>query len=80
MVLGGLALGVVFVAQFVMRTLYPARPMYLLMVILLVAGIQMLSFGFISNQIGNIKKEIYRLQRQRKQKNNTWNQNSSDED
>ena len=68
MVLGGLVLGVIFVIQFFMRTLFPARPMYLLMVILLVAGIQMLSFGFIANQIGNIKKEIFRLQRDTKHK------------
>jgi len=64
MVLGGLVLALVFAVQFIMRTLYPARPIYLLMVILLVAGIQMLSFGFVANQIGSIKKEIYRLQRQ----------------
>jgi glycosyltransferase involved in cell wall biosynthesis len=65
MVLGGLILGVLFAIQYLTRTLYPARPIYLLMVIMLIAGIQMLSFGFIANQIGSIKKEIYRLQRQK---------------
>ncbi|HOO76639.1 MAG TPA: glycosyltransferase family 2 protein [bacterium] len=63
MVLGGIALGVMFFVQFLMRTLYPARPIYLLMVILLVAGIQMLSFGFLANQMGSLKRDIYRLQR-----------------
>ena len=63
MVLGGLALGVLFAVQFLMRTLYPNRPIYLLMVILLVAGIQMLSFGFLANQLGSLKRDIYRLQR-----------------
>lgn len=63
MVMGGLALGVVFAVQFALRTLYPARPIYLLMVILLVAGIQMLSFGFLANQLGSLKRDIYRLQR-----------------
>lgn len=63
MVLGGLVLGAVFITQFFLRTLYPTRPIYLLMFILLIAGIQMLSFGFIANQIGSIKKEIYRLQK-----------------
>ena len=68
MVLGGLVLGAMFVVQFLMRTLYPFRPLYLLMVILLVAGIQMLSFGFIANQIGTMKKEIFRLKRDMKYK------------
>ena len=63
MVLGGLALGVLFAVQFLMRTLSPNRPIYLLMVILLVAGIQMLSFGFLANQVGSLKRDIYRLQR-----------------
>jgi len=63
MVLAGLALGVLFLYQFLMRTLYPARPIYLLMVILLVAGIQMLSFGFLANQVGSLKRDIYRIQK-----------------
>lgn len=68
MFLGGVIIGVVFVIQFFLRALYPVRPLYLLMVILLIAGFQMLSFGFIANQIGNIKKEILRLQRDTKRK------------
>ncbi len=68
MVLGGLALAVLFAVQFLLRTLYPTRPIYLLMVILLVAGIQMLSFGFLANQLGSLKRDIYRLQRSVKEK------------
>jgi hypothetical protein len=30
------------------------------------AGIQMLSFGFIANQIGIIKKELYKIQKENK--------------
>lgn len=62
MLLAGIILGIIFVVQRYMGTLNPTRPLYILMIILLLAGIQMLSFGFIANQIGIVKKEIYRIQ------------------
>jgi len=64
MVLGGFILGIIFIIQRYMGTLNPTRPIFILMILLLLAGIQMLSFGFIANQIGSLKKEIYRLQKQ----------------
>lgn len=64
MLLIGLILGVLFVIQRYMGTLQPTRPIFLLMILLLLAGIQMLSFGFIANQIGIIKKEIYKIQKE----------------
>ncbi len=66
MVLIGFILGIVFVVQRYMGTLNPTRPIFTLMILLLLAGIQMLSFGFIANQIGIIKKEIYKIQKENK--------------
>ena len=66
MVMGGFVLGIIFVIQRYMGTLNPTRPIFILMIILLLAGIQMLSFGFIANQIGIIKKEIYKIQKENK--------------
>jgi dolichol-phosphate mannosyltransferase len=66
MVLGGFALGIVFIIQKYTGTLNPTRPIFLLMILLLLAGIQMLSFGFIANQVGNLKKEIYKIQKESK--------------
>lgn len=44
--------------------LNPNRPLMTLVVILVLAGIQVLSFGFIANQIGVLKKELYRVQKE----------------
>ena len=62
----GLILGIMFIVQRYMGTLNPTRPLYILMILLLLGGIQMLSFGFIANQIGVIKKEIYKIQKANK--------------
>lgn len=66
MLVAGLALGVLFIIQRYMGTLNPTRPLYILMILLLLGGIHMLSFGFIANQIGILKKEIFRIQRELK--------------
>ena len=63
MVLGGTVLGVIFIIQRYHGNLNPGRPIFILMILLLLAGLQMLSFGFIANQIGIIKKEIYKIQK-----------------
>lgn len=69
MLIAGLILGVLFVVQRYMGTLNPTRPLYILMILLLLGGIQMLSFGFIANQIGVLKKEMFRVQRELKDRN-----------
>lgn len=46
------------------KTLNPERPLMTLVVILLLAGMQILSFGFVSIQIGSLRKEVYRIQRE----------------
>lgn len=66
MVIGGVILGIKFIIMRYMGTLNPTRPLSTLMILLLLGGIQMLSFGFIANQIGSIKKEIYKIQKENK--------------
>lgn len=48
--------------------LNPGRPLINLVVISVLAGVQLLCFGFISIQIGVLRKEIYRIQRQNKER------------
>ena len=66
MMMSGLILGVYFIILRYSGTLNPTRPLSFLMILLILAGIQMLSFGFIANQIGIIKKEIYKIQKANK--------------
>lgn len=47
-------------------TLNPGRPLITLVVIFILAGIQILSFGFIAIQIGVLRKEIYKVQKENK--------------
>lgn len=79
MVLGGFVLGIIFIIQRYMGTLNPTRPIFLLMILLLLAGIQMLSFGFIANQVGNLKKEIFRIQKQGRDILHQGKKNSEDD-
>jgi glycosyltransferase involved in cell wall biosynthesis len=46
------------------KTLNPERPLMTLVVILLLAGMQILSFGFISIQLGFLRKEVYKIQKE----------------
>lgn len=46
------------------KTLNPERPLMTLVVILLLAGMQILSFGFIAIQLGFLRKEVYKIQRE----------------
>ncbi len=47
-------------------TLNPGRPLITLVVVFILAGIQILSFGFIAIQIGVLRKEIYKVQKENK--------------
>ena len=46
------------------QALNPTRPMVWLSVLLLLAGIQMASFAFISTQITQLKRELFRTQKE----------------
>lgn len=45
-------------------TLNPGRPLTTLVVVLMLAGLQILSFGFIAIQIGTLRREIFKVQRE----------------
>ncbi|UCB51871.1 MAG: glycosyltransferase [Candidatus Zixiibacteriota bacterium] len=47
-------------------TLNPNRPLMTLVVLLVVAGIQVLLFGFLGTQLVHLRKEIYKVQRENK--------------
>lgn len=47
-------------------TLNPDRPLMTLMALLIIAGIQVLLFGFLGTQLVGLRKEIYKVQRENK--------------
>jgi dolichol-phosphate mannosyltransferase len=47
-------------------TLNPNRPLMTLIVLLIIAGIQVLLFGFLGTQLVHLRKEIYKVQRENK--------------
>jgi glycosyltransferase involved in cell wall biosynthesis len=52
--------------QFLIGTLDPTRPLMLFMVLMILSGIQILIFGFVSTQISLLKREIYVVQKENK--------------
>jgi len=60
--LGGLILGVYIVYLRYIGDLNPNRPLMTLVVLMVLGGIFMLSFGLIGMQINDLRKEIFRLQ------------------
>ena len=48
-------------------TLTPGRPLVTLALLLILGGIQILSFGFIAIQIVNLRREILRIQKGNKE-------------
>jgi glycosyltransferase involved in cell wall biosynthesis len=58
----GFAAGAAIVVMRYKGTLNPTRPLVTLMVLLVVAGFQVFTLGFISMQIASLRKEIYKIQ------------------
>ncbi|MBI3871653.1 MAG: glycosyltransferase family 2 protein [candidate division Zixibacteria bacterium] len=54
-------------------TLNPDRPLIPLTVILLVAGLQILLFGFLGSQIVQVRRELFRTQKTMKMAMRAWN-------
>jgi dolichol-phosphate mannosyltransferase len=59
----GLVGGSYLIVLWRQQALNPDRPLMTLMVLLIVTGVQVLSFGFIGTQLMLFKKEIYRIQK-----------------
>jgi len=62
----GLIGGIYIVILRYQGALTPNRPLITLVVLLILSGIQILSFGFIGTQIVALRKEIYKVQKQNK--------------
>jgi glycosyltransferase involved in cell wall biosynthesis len=60
----GLGLGVGFYIMYLWQTgtLNPNRPLMTLMILLLVAGLQIILFGFLGTQMVGLRKEVYKMQ------------------
>lgn len=61
---GGLIGGIYVTTLRFQGRLNPGRPLTTLVVVLMLAGLQILSFGFIALQIGTLRREIFRVQRE----------------
>ncbi len=59
----GLGAGAHLIYLWQSGTLNPSRPLVSLTVILLVAGLQVLLFGFLGSQVVQVRRELYRTQR-----------------
>lgn len=60
----GIVAGIYIIFLWQTGELDPTRPLMILMVLLLAIGAIVFSFGFISSQIVQLRKEIYRIQRE----------------
>ncbi len=63
MVLGGIAVGSYITYLWFDRRLNPDRPLIVLMILMILGGFQLLSFGFIALQISELRREMGRVQR-----------------
>ncbi len=63
LILAGLGAGVYIVYLWQAGTLNPNRPLMTLMVIVLLAGMQVLLFGFLGSLLVSLRREIFRVQR-----------------
>ncbi len=60
----GFLLGIYIVYLRFMGELTPGRPLMTLSLLLILGGIQILSFGFVAIQIVSVRKEILRIQKE----------------
>ena len=63
MILWGLGVGVYITWLWANQRLNPERPLVVLMILLILGGAQLLSFGFVALQIGELRRELARVQR-----------------
>lgn len=66
MLLIGIISGIYLFYQYLLGTLDPTRPLMIFMVLMIIAGIQILIFGFIATQISLLKREIFIVQKENK--------------
>ena len=60
----GLVGGVYVIVLWQKATLNPERPLMTLIVLLILAGMQILAFGFVASQIVDLRRHIHKVQRE----------------
>lgn len=60
----GLGIGGYLVVLWKRGTLNPGRPLFTIVLLAVIGGIQLLSFGFIGTQLVALRKEVYKVQRE----------------
>ena len=63
LVLFGFVVGAYLIVQWQQGSLTEGRPLFFLLVILILGGVQILSFGFLAIMLGGLRKEIVKVQR-----------------
>jgi dolichol-phosphate mannosyltransferase len=58
--------GIYLFSEYIHGTLDPTRPLIIFTVLMIIAGIQILIFGFVATQISLLKREIYIIQKENK--------------
>lgn len=76
----GLGSGARLIYMWQSGTLNPNRPLISLTVILLVAGLQIILFGFLGSQIVQVRRELYRTQKTIRQFGQSMRQTSAPDD
>jgi dolichol-phosphate mannosyltransferase len=64
MTLAGTAIGVYLFILYLKANLNPVRPFMSLMALLILSGLFMFSFGLLAFKIANLRKDLYRIQRE----------------
>jgi dolichol-phosphate mannosyltransferase len=62
----GIIGGIYLFTEYIRGTLDPTRPLIIFTVLMIIAGIQILIFGFVATQISLLKREIYIIQKENK--------------
>ncbi len=62
----GIIGGIYLFSEYIRGTLDPTRPLIIFTVLMIIAGIQILIFGFVATQISLLKREIYIIQKENK--------------
>jgi dolichol-phosphate mannosyltransferase len=60
----GLGFGLYLAVLWQRGTLNPGRPLFTIVVLAILGGIQLLSFGFVGTQLVALRKEVYKVQRE----------------
>jgi glycosyltransferase involved in cell wall biosynthesis len=67
LIVWGLIGGVYIIVLWRQKALNPERPLMTLLVLLVLTGTQLLSFGFLGTQLAMFKKEVYKVQKENRE-------------